>query len=429
MNLSMEGLLGGFDSFINPQAPKGAGYDNDTARMARAALLGNMGASLLAAGQGGGPPGSRAAALGTLGRGPEAAAEITRQGVNGQYVKAQTQQMQQASADRQASDAYYRQGLMPGAAAPAGVPAPAAAAPAPGPGVLAAPAGAAPGPVAQAAASAPVKGTWWGDLGLDIGSAQRIAAMPYEQRTSTIKELITRQAERREKYDIVEAGDGSKSRVWLDGRSQPLSGPDINKKQIPGGVMPAQADVEGKLRNEFYQQSKDFTDRQTAYMTMRDLAAKGEGGSDMALVISLMKVYDPTSTVTGGESATAQNSAGVPDGIRAMYNNLTGGGKLSDGARQQLLTAAEQRYGQEYDTFGKRVDYYTDLSKQYGVEPRRVVQDTRDKDFGAKREAVRLSPDKIMGASLEQLNALPIEAMNPAQRAAVQARINQLRGR
>jgi hypothetical protein len=147
----------------------------------------------------------------------------------------------------------------------------------------------------------------------------------------------------------------------------------------------------------------------------------------MALVLSLMKVFDPTSTVTGGESATAQNAPGVPDGIRAQYNNLFGGGRLSDNARAQLVTAARQRYGQEYDAFGQRVEHYTKVSKQYGVEPGRVINDTRDPEFAKARAVQRASPADIMQMNPGDLRTLPPAALADLSLEQLQALRERLR--
>jgi len=47
------------------------------------------------------------------------------------------------------------------------------------------------------------------------------------------------------------------------------------------------------LRDEFNKQTEKFADRQANYKTMEQLAKQGEGASDIALIFSLMKVYDP----------------------------------------------------------------------------------------------------------------------------------------
>lgn len=193
---------------------------------------------------------------------------------------------------------------------------------------------------------------------------------------------------------------------------------------------------ENALRDEFNRRGEPFAQRQTAFRTMMDLARQGEGASDIALVLSLMKVYDPTSTVTGGEAATAQNAAGVPESIRAMFNTVTGGGRLSDTARQQLVNAGRQRFFQEMDDFGAQVDRYTGLARRYNVNLENVVQDVRDPELLQERTQMRertaisrrLTPETIGQATLEQLERIDTSALSaPALQAYQRRRVELTR--
>jgi len=191
---------------------------------------------------------------------------------------------------------------------------------------------------------------------------------------------------------------------------------------------------ENALRDDFDKRAVPFFDRQTAYRTMIDLARQGEGASDVALVLSLMKVYDPTSTVTGGEAATAQNAAGVPESIRAMFNTVTGGGRLSDTARQQLVNAARQRFFQEMDNFGSTVDRFRGLADKYKLNPENIIQDARDPGLLAERTAMRtrtdlsrrLTADIINTADAATLDRVDPSALSPAALQAYQRRRAEL---
>lgn len=203
--------------------------------------------------------------------------------------------------------------------------------------------------------------------------------------------------------------------------------------QQPLGVSEEVYKAETGLRGEYTQLAKDFGGRQTAFMTMEDLAKQGEGASDIALVLSLMKVYDPTSTVTGSEAANAQNAAGVPAAIRSKYNQLIGGGKLDQQSRDELVTAARLRFDQELDNQGKIVDYFTDLAQKYKVDPSRVVNDTRDKrllDERDTRKVQSLAPNNIRQMNYQQLMQLEKQAskMTPEQLRAAVARKTALGG-
>jgi hypothetical protein len=189
-----------------------------------------------------------------------------------------------------------------------------------------------------------------------------------------------------------------------------------------------------KLRTEFSRVADPFIQRQTAYETMTDLARNKSGASDMALVLSIMKVYDPTSTVTGGEAATAQNAAGVPSFIVGYYNNLRGEGTLSDKARRELVRAAETRFERELDTYSQTIDRYSGLASRAKVDPQDVVYDARNSDLLAAREQRKelaraskiAKPQEILSMDADTLQLLVLDEMTKPQRDAVNARIIQL---
>ncbi len=191
--------------------------------------------------------------------------------------------------------------------------------------------------------------------------------------------------------------------------------------------------AETGLREELHQRGKGFSDRQTGFLTMEQLAQQGEGASDIALVLSLMKVYDPTSTVTGTEAANAQNAGGVPAAIRSRYNQLIGGGKLDQQSRDELVSAARIRFDQEIDNHGKLIDDYTKLAKSYKLDPTRVIQDVREPRLMQEREVRKVQqtpPEMISQMSMDQLALLDKHAskLSMPQLMAAAARKRQITG-
>ncbi len=78
--------------------------------------------------------------------------------------------------------------------------------------------------------------------------------------------------------------------------------------------------------------------------TAKDLSKLGElgtGPASIALVFKFMKALDPTSVVRESEFATAENSAGVPEGVRNMYNKLVSGERLGDKQIKQFVDTAK----------------------------------------------------------------------------------------
>jgi hypothetical protein len=222
---------------------------------------------------------------------------------------------------------------------------------------------------------------------------------------------------------------------------QMLSDPSVKMADIYNAALKQRGEADkttfdraDKLRDEFNKVAVPFNDRQTAFKTMIDLSKNKSGASDMALVLSIMKVYDPTSTVTGGESANAQNAAGVPSKILSYYNFLVGGGSLDDKARKDLVRSAETRFEQEMDKFENDVNRYTGLARRAKVAPEDVIEDFRDPELRSARQKKKdfdLASKRITKEEIGNLDAATLELLNPSlmnseARDAYKARVNQL---
>ena len=86
-----------------------------------------------------------------------------------------------------------------------------------------------------------------------------------------------------------------------------------------------------------------------------------------------MKVLDPGSTVREGEFATAQNSASVPDRLRAKYNQVMRGEKLAPAQRADFVDRAGSLFKQQEIFYLGHEKRYRDLAKAYKLDPDRVV--------------------------------------------------------
>lgn len=363
---SFGGLLDSFNEFTNPtRVPEGATYDAQTLQLARAALLGNIGSSLLMAAQKGQTPQERAAALSGIGQASAAYGQQLQGGIDQQMKQLQLQQMKQQLEQSRRQTEFMTQGLTGGGSS------------APGAGG------------GQA---------WWQIVGISPEQAAAIARHP--KGGEIVQDLLKEKA-----------------------------------KQTPGMPSAEMSATEKTLRGEFADKTKDFAARQTAFLTMEDLAAQKEGGSDMALVLSVMKVFDPSSTVTASEAGTAAKAAGFSEQLIGEINKLTGGGALSDGARRQLVNAARARIMREMDNYGGAYERSTGLAKKYGVDPSRVTVDERDQrllQFRQDQQLVdALQPGQIFGLTAAQLNGIPsrlVERMSPEQQAALRTAIQAARG-
>lgn len=135
---------------------------------------------------------------------------------------------------------------------------------------------------------------------------------------------------------------------------------------------------EGQLRKEYLARNKDFITVQQAYGKIRALDTTTAPGQ-MGLVFSVMKLYDPSSSVRESEYANAENAAGVPAQIRNQWNKLKDGTFLDTTQINEFVRSADELYGAAASDFELSYETYRNqIAPGYGFDPDRTVPDLRD---------------------------------------------------
>lgn len=142
-----------------------------------------------------------------------------------------------------------------------------------------------------------------------------------------------------------------------------------------GGLNKDAASVEGKIRDDFGQATKDFAPVQTGYQKVLAASKNPSATSDVALIFGFMKILDPTSVVREGEYATAQQAAGVPDQIVNLYNRIVSGERLNDQQRKEFTATARQQYEVQRTIYRRTKDAYRGIAKRSSVNPDNAVVD------------------------------------------------------
>lgn len=125
-----------------------------------------------------------------------------------------------------------------------------------------------------------------------------------------------------------------------------------------------------QLRKEFDQlpDVKDFHDVANSYDVISDIAKKPPTAqNDLSLIFAYMKMLDPGSVVREGEFANAQNTAGVPDQIRNLYNKAATGQRLNPDQRKEFTNTAGGIYTSRKRRYDQIVTQYKGYAKDSGM--------------------------------------------------------------
>ena len=194
-------------------------------------------------------------------------------------------------------------------------------------------------------------------------------------------------------------------------------------------------DQETKLRSAYEGTVKSYPELQTAFRTMQDLAANKQNISDVMLITSLYKVFDPGSVVSVNEQGIITSASGsVPVAFEKMMNRIINGKGLLPQERDEIIQAANDRFRNEYANYERRYNSAVKQAESYGLRPDRTIPDLRDDDIKqqmdalSKRDAAskEISASAISNASAADLALLNTRVLNAQQLDAYRKRINEL---
>jgi hypothetical protein len=153
------------------------------------------------------------------------------------------------------------------------------------------------------------------------------------------------------------------------------------------------------LRKEFegLKVVKDYRDASVAHDKVKAAFAAPSAANDMAGIYAVMKVYDPGSVVKETEFANAENAKGVPDWLRAKWNKVREGERLTDEQRADFARSAEGQFGAHRNAYEEQAIRYADLAPAGNAE--RVI--------GGPPPKRKQSPASPTGGRTPATQALP----------------------
>ena len=128
-----------------------------------------------------------------------------------------------------------------------------------------------------------------------------------------------------------------------------------------------------------------------------------EAFGDMALIFNYMKVLDPGSTVREGEFANAQNTAGIPDKVRNLRDQLLAGKRLQPNQREGIKNQVEGLYSTA------RKQNKKDLSKIIGQAEENELPLGQIVDLGEPEpDPAQVTDDELADAQQQPATPQPI---------------------
>jgi len=133
-----------------------------------------------------------------------------------------------------------------------------------------------------------------------------------------------------------------------------------------------------KLRSEIARATGEFQKIRGAWDRIQASAQAPSGASDVALIFNFMKMLDPGSVVREGEFATAQNTGGVDDRVRNVYNQLLNGERLTPDQRKDFAYQARAIFDRAAATNTAVLDGFVNIGEGMGLKRDQIVVEGLD---------------------------------------------------
>ena len=138
---------------------------------------------------------------------------------------------------------------------------------------------------------------------------------------------------------------------------------------------------EGDLRKEYVPKAEKFADMQQTYKSMIDLSKEGTGVSDIMLVVQLYKLFDPGSVVSVNETGQVTSATSGVERVQQFIDRFLEKGRLSPTMREEVLDTARAKFAQGYKDYNLGFNDASKRASEYGASMSRAVPDVRDPEL------------------------------------------------
>lgn len=197
-----------------------------------------------------------------------------------------------------------------------------------------------------------------------------------EELRRNLDERTIRVAERRADFEMGPQFEEEKRQfnTQLAMRQQELNARMAELAQANQG----EAAAELRALDSRYQANPIVKDSNTVAQSVGRVFAAAEDASaagDLALIFNYMKVLDPGSVVRESEFATAENAGSVPERIRAQYNKVLQGERLSEEIRADFVDRAGRLAREQQKQLETVNSRWSQIATDAGADPSLIIYD------------------------------------------------------
>lgn len=171
---------------------------------------------------------------------------------------------------------------------------------------------------------------------------------------------------------------------------------------------------------------KNYRETLPIFQSMVDAMGRDSQAADLNLVYGLAKVMDPASVVRESETEMVVKTGSPAERLMGQFNAVVGGARLTPAQRADLMVEARSRLSGHKSLYDELATNYTDIARNYGLDPASVVTRIPEPDIsasGAPRSTGAAAPALMGTSSRPASTSSSSPTTNSAQRAVLNGRV------
>ncbi len=162
--------------------------------------------------------------------------------------------------------------------------------------------------------------------------------------------------------------------------TDPKTWRELSTKNLASNILPGTSEEAASMRKEIRSlpSYQNYSQAAPIYKNMIKTAGENSKASDLNLVYSLGKIFDPNSVVREGELILAKNTAALPDWVVGTINALNGGAQLQPETRERIMVEAHHRITSYSDLLNGDLGQYRGIAERNRVRPEDVIPPTME---------------------------------------------------
>ena len=138
---------------------------------------------------------------------------------------------------------------------------------------------------------------------------------------------------------------------------------------------------EAAIQKEYRPRAETFANQQISLRSMMNLARDDSGASDIMLITQLYKLFDEGSVVSVTETGQIKSTTPLPEKVQNLVDSFRKGTVLTEDQRQRIIDTGMSKFTESYRKYNTDFEQQTKNAVRQGLDASAAVPDVREPEI------------------------------------------------